>query len=90
MAQSIIRDLRANFKAAQTETDVKVKGSREDFHVIGPIVGPTIIGLILIFNLSGYPLYQLAIGVLAIIIELLIIRGINSEVRDGMAKLKKS
>ncbi len=70
-------------------TEVEVKGSREDIKVIAPIIGPIIIGLILILNLTGYPLYQLAVGAITVTIELLIIRGVNSEVRDGMAKLKK-
>lgn len=70
-------------------TTVQVTANREDLHVIGPVISPIIIGIITIISLKSYPLYQLAVGLIALSFELLIIRGINTELREGMAKLKQ-
>ncbi|MDW3196895.1 MAG: hypothetical protein R8G66_31250 [Cytophagales bacterium] len=70
-------------------TTVEVTANREDLYVFGPVVSPIFIGIIIILSLKDYLLYQLTVGLITLVLELLIIRGINAEIREGMAKLKK-
>lgn len=67
---------------------MSIDGKKEDFEMMIPLMVPFILGAIGLMGLYYNLLYILAILILVVIFEMLIIRGFNSEIREGMAKFK--